>query len=67
MKTNDRDIFIASLITFFTAVAWISFELILTTKTTTVESAVERVIAPLNPNINIEIFDELKTRGTTGL
>lgn len=59
---TDRDLFLVSIFTFLTVSLWIFFELVNTTKTSTVPLTVQQVITPLNSTINIEILTELNER-----
>lgn len=59
---NDRDIFLISIFTFFTVVSWIFFELVKTTRTTTVTTNVQQIITPLSATIDTEVFTVLETR-----
>lgn len=61
---NDRDLFLISLFTFITVSLWIFFELIKTTKTTTVPQTVTKIITPLTPSIDTDILEQLRTRTT---
>lgn len=61
---NDRDIVLISVFTFLTVLLWISFELIKTTKTTTVTTNVAQIITPLNPKMDGSVLDILQTKKT---
>lgn len=61
---SDRDVFLISLFTFLTVSLWIFFELIKTTKTTTVPQTVTKIIAPLTPSIDTDILEQLRARST---
>ena len=61
---NDRDVFLISLFTFLTVSLWIFFELIKTTKTTTVPQTITKIIAPLTPSIDTDILEQLRARTT---
>jgi hypothetical protein len=60
--SNDRDIFLISIFTFFTVVSWIFFELVKTTRTSTVTTNVQQIITPLSPTIDTEVFTVLENR-----
>lgn len=60
--SNDRDIFLISIFTFFTVVSWIFFELVKTSRTTTVTTNVQQIITPLSPTIDTEVFTVLQNR-----
>ncbi|MBI3385554.1 hypothetical protein HY031_00550 [Candidatus Gottesmanbacteria bacterium] len=59
---SDRDLLLISLFTFFTVSAWIFFELVKTTKTTTVPQTVTQILTPLSPTLDNDIFTELQKR-----
>jgi len=61
---KDRDIFLVSIFTFLTIVSWIFFELVKTTKTTTVSPSVEKIVTPLNPTLDTEVLNALELRKT---
>lgn len=52
--SNDRDLLIISIFTFFTVCLWITFELLKTFKTTTISNSTQQIIVPLNPKIDGE-------------
>jgi hypothetical protein len=53
MKT-DKDLFLISLFTFLTVLSWIFFELVKTTKTSTVTTTVNQLITPLTPTLDTD-------------
>lgn len=59
---NDRDIFLVSIFTFLTIISWIFFELVKTTKTTTVTPTVEKIVRPLDPTLDTEVLSALELR-----
>lgn len=59
---NERDLFLVAIFTFLTIVSWVFFELVKTTKTTTVTTTVERILTPLSVNIDQEVLDNLAGR-----
>jgi len=61
---SDRDLLFIALFTFLTVSLWIFFELVKTTKTTTIPQTVERIITPLSPTLDTDVFDLLKSRVT---
>lgn len=61
---NDRDLLLVSVFTFFTVLLWISFELIKTTKTTTVAAPVQQIVTPLSATIDTQVLLGLKERKT---
>ncbi len=61
---NERDLFLISLFTFLTVSFWIFFELVKTTKTTTVPQTLPKILAPLSPTLDTEVFSLLRERVT---
>lgn len=61
MKT-DRDLFLLSLFTLVTVILWITFELLKTTKTTTVAPSVAQIVVPLTPTLDTGTLDILETK-----
>lgn len=61
---NDRDLLLVSIFTFLTVSLWVFFELVKTTKTTTVTTSVQKVIAPFTPNIDTDTLTNLVNRKT---
>lgn len=59
---NERDLFLISLFTFFTVSLWIFFELVKTTKTVTTPQTVSKILSPLSPKLETDIFDTLEKR-----
>lgn len=59
---NDRDLLLVSVFTFLTISLWIFFELVKTTKTTTVTQPVTAAIAPLSPKIDTDTLSALEKR-----
>lgn len=61
---NERDLFLISLFTFLTVSSWIFFELVKTTKTTTIPQTIPKILAPLSPTLDTEVFSLLQERVT---
>lgn len=61
---NDRDLLLVSVFTFLTVLLWISFELIKTSKTTTVTIPVKQIVVPLSATIDTQIISQVKERKT---
>ncbi|MFZ2025437.1 MAG: hypothetical protein WAV51_04085 [Microgenomates group bacterium] len=59
---SDRDLFLISLFTFITVLSWIFFELVKTTKTSTVSATVNQVITPLTPKLDTDTLDILEQK-----
>jgi len=51
---SDRDLFLISLFTFVTVLSWIFFELVKTTKTSTVSAPVTQLVTPLTPTLDTD-------------
>lgn len=60
--SNDRDLLLISVFTFFTVCLWISFELLKTFKTTTISSTTQQIIVPLDPKIDGETLTAIANR-----
>ncbi|MCL4360264.1 hypothetical protein M1555_03370 [Patescibacteria group bacterium] len=58
----DRDLLLVSVFTFFTVSLWIFFELVKTTKTSTVVPTVQNVIAPLPKSLDTAVLTSLAAR-----
>lgn len=59
---SDRDLLLISLFTFLTVVSWIFFELIKTTKTSTVAPTVNQIIVPLTPKLDTDTLNMLEQK-----
>lgn len=59
---NDKDLLMIAVFTFLTVSAWILFELVKTTKTTTVTVSAKRVIVPLSPTIDTDTMANIQNR-----
>ena len=59
---NDRDLLLISVFTFFTVCLWITFELIKTTKTTTVSQTTQQIVVPLTPKIDIDTLTKIANK-----
>lgn len=62
MNTTDRDLLLVSIFTFATVSLWIFFELVKTTKMTTVTSTVAQTIVPIPTSIDTKTLEELSKR-----
>ena len=62
MKDTEKDLFLISLFTFITVSLWITFELLKATKTSTVESSIERLVTPLSPTIDTDTLNVLQQK-----
>lgn len=61
---NDKDLLLVSVFTFLTVLLWISFELIKTSKTSTVAAPVAQIVNTLSATIDTQILTTLKERKT---
>jgi hypothetical protein len=59
---DDRELLLISFFTFLTVALWIFFELVKTTKTTTVTPAAAQAIVPLTPTIDTDILTVLEEK-----
>jgi hypothetical protein len=59
---NDRDILLVAIFTFLTVSIWMFFELIKTTKTSTIAPTSQQLLLPLKPTIDIELLKKLELR-----
>jgi hypothetical protein len=56
---NDRDLLLVSVFTFFTVMLWVTFELLKTTKTTTISESTQQIVIPLDPKIDTNTLTEI--------
>jgi hypothetical protein len=59
---KDRDILLVAIFTTFTVFAWIFFELIQTSKTSTVTSTTQTLLEPLETKIDTETITAIEQR-----
>jgi hypothetical protein len=59
---SDRDLFLISLFTFITVLSWIFFELVKTTKTSTITPTVSQIITPLTPALDTDTLNMLEKK-----
>jgi hypothetical protein len=59
---KDRDILLVAIFTTFTVFAWIFFELVQTTKTSTVPTSTQNLLAPLKTEIDSETITAIEQR-----
>jgi hypothetical protein len=59
---NDRELFLISIFTFTTVFLWITFELIKTTKTSTVSQTVQQLSASMSATIDTDTLNILNSR-----
>ncbi|MFZ5535640.1 MAG: hypothetical protein ACOY3M_05835 [Patescibacteria group bacterium] len=61
---EERDLLLVSIFTMLTIFLWVFFELVKTTKTSTIARPVQQVVSPLSSKIDVSILEELETRST---
>ncbi len=61
---QDRDLLLVALFTTLTVFLWVFFELVKTTKTSTVTTPVQQIVSPLSSNIDIETLNRIAARQT---
>jgi hypothetical protein len=61
---EDRDLLLVAIFTALTIFLWVFFELVKTTKTSTLSSSLQQVITPLSAKIDTSVLDILESRNT---
>lgn len=61
---NDRDLLVVAVFTTLTVFLWIFFELIKTTKTSTVSQPLQQIVSPFTSNIDVDVLGQLESRKT---
>ncbi|MEK7577311.1 MAG: hypothetical protein AAB492_01665 [Patescibacteria group bacterium] len=61
---DDNNLLLIAVFTTLTIFSWVFFELVKTTKTSTVSSTVQLLSAPLSSKIDIDIISDLETKQT---
>jgi hypothetical protein len=61
---NDHDILLVAIFTFITVFVWIFFDLLKTSKTSTISATTQQIVEPLNPKLNTNILNDLSQRIT---
>jgi len=59
---EDRDLLLIAIFTTLTIVLWVFFELMQTTKTSTVARPLQNAVLPLSPKIDTDVLDILETK-----
>lgn len=59
---RGKDLFLISILTFLTVISWMFFELIKTTKASTISTETEQIITPFSPKIDSDILIQLGNR-----
>lgn len=60
MLIRGKDIFILSLLTFITVVAWVLFDIHHANTTNTIKPPIKKLLKPLSPNLDVDLIRELK-------
>lgn len=61
---EDRDLLLVAVFTTITVFLWVFFELVKTTKTSTVTRPLQQIVSPLTSKIDIDVLEELEKRST---
>jgi hypothetical protein len=61
---EDRDILLIAIFTTVTILLWVFFELVQTTKTSTVATPLQKVVLPLSSKIDTSVLDTLEAKQT---
>ena len=61
---DDRDLLLIAVFTTLTVFMWIFFELVKTTKTSTVATPLQQAVSPFASKIDTGVLDELEKRQT---
>ncbi len=61
---EERDLLLVSIFTTLTIFLWVFFELVKTTKTSTVTQPTAQAASPLSSKIDVAILEELEKRQT---
>ena len=60
MLIRSKDIFILSLLTFITVVAWVVFDIYHASTMETIKPLTKELLEPLPPSLDIDLIGELK-------
>lgn len=61
---DDNNLLLIAVFTTLTVFSWVFFELVKTTKTSTVSLTVQRISAPLTSKIDIDVITNLESKQT---
>jgi hypothetical protein len=61
---EDKVLLLVAIFTTLTVLLWVFFELVKTTKTSTIARPLQQVVSPLTSKIDISILEELEKRST---
>jgi len=63
-SNSDRDLMLIAVFTTMTVALWVFFELIQTTRTSTVSRPLQKAVRPMTSVINTEVLETLRTKQT---
>ncbi len=61
---EERDLLLVAVFTTLTIFLWVFFELVKTSKTSSVARPLQQIVSPLTSKIDITVLDELESRNT---
>lgn len=61
---EERDLLLVAVFTTLTIFLWVFFELVKTSKTSSVARPLQQIVSPLTSKIDITVLDELEARNT---
>jgi retron-type reverse transcriptase len=61
---EERDLLLVAVFTTLTIFLWVFFELVKTSKTSSIATPLQQVVSPLTSKIEVEVIDELEKRST---
>jgi hypothetical protein len=64
MEEDDRDLLLIAVFTTLTISLWIFFELVKTTKESTIAAPVQKAVTPLTSKIDTDVLNIIETRQT---
>ena len=59
---NDKDLLLVAVFTFLTVSLWITFELLKTSRTTTVSQSTQQIVVPLTAKIDVDTLTAMVNR-----
>lgn len=60
MLIRGKDIFILSLLTFITVMAWVAFDIHHAATTSTIKPPIKKLLRPLPPTMDTNLIEELR-------
>lgn len=61
---EERDLLLVAIFTTITIFLWVFFELVKTSKTSSVSQPLQQVVSPLSSKIDVSVLEELEKRST---